>query len=201
MQRNFLVNLGIYGISALTSVASLTVNVDSTFSQTTTNQTTTNQAKTSPTNSGRVIFKCVNLFDKASDQRVATTVFWIPEKKQHRRLIAWKSEFSRWSPQKRCEAATKKFQKFYDQGTLNYLSTGIYKGYPIICTAQPGESCNKENAIFRIKPGSDPNIVLQRLLDIAESKSSEMIFQNSGKQIYVHVNKFLDQATVVDISR
>ena len=188
MQRNSLIG---FGLATLTSLASLAINVNPVFSQT----------KTSQSENSQVTYKCVKLFDQASDKQIPVTVAWIPERKQHIRFIAWKSEyFSRWSPEKRCKAATKKFQEFYDKGTLNYLSNGYHKGYPVICAVQPGESCNGENRIFRIKPGSKPEIVLQRILNIAEGKSSEMLHQNSGKkQLLIEVNRLFNEADAVVI--
>ncbi|MEM7715287.1 MAG: COP23 domain-containing protein [Cyanobacteria bacterium P01_A01_bin.68] len=187
MQRNLLVGLG---IATLTFLGYFNVDIYPAFSQT----------NTSKAENNKVTFKCVKIFDEASDVRIPVTVAWIPEEKEHRRLIGWKSEFlPRWSPEKRCKAATKKFQEFYDKGTLNYLSTGKHEGYPIICAAQPGESCNGGNKIFTIKPGSKPEIVLQRILGIAEGETSGMLFQNSGKRLYVDVNKLLEEASPIDI--
>jgi hypothetical protein len=187
MQRNSFVG---FGLATLTSLASIAINVNPVFSQT----------KTSQAENGKVTFKCVKIFDQASDKQIPTTVAWIPERKQHIRFIAWKSEyFPNWSPEKRCQAATKKFQEFYDKGTSNYLSHGTYKGYPVICFVQLGEKCNGENQIFRIKPGSKPEIVLQRILNIAEGKSSEMLYQNSGNQLFIDVNMLFNQADAIDI--
>ncbi len=187
MQRNSLIG---FGLATLTSLASLAINVNPVFSQT----------KTSQAENSQVTFKCVKLFDQASDKQIPVTVAWIPERKQHIRFIAWKSEFlPRWSPEKRCKAATKKFQEFYEEGTLNYLSHGTHRGYQVICAVQPGEKCNRENKIFRIKTGSKPEIVLQRILNIAEGKSSEMLYQNSGKQLLIEVNRLFNEADAVDI--
>ncbi len=187
MQRNSLVS---FGLATLTSLASLAINVNPVFSQT----------KISQAENGKVTFRCVKIFDQASDKQIPATIAWIPERKQHIRFIAWKSEyFSNWSPEKRCEAATKKFQEFYDKGTLNYLSHGTHKGYPVICAVQPGEKCNGENQIFIIKPGSQPEIVLEQILNIAKGKSSVMLYQNSGKQLLIDVNKLFNQADAIDI--
>ena len=187
MQRNSLIS---FGLATLTSLTSLAINVNPVFSQT----------KTSQTKNSQVTFICGKTFDQASGKYIPATLVWIPERKDHIRFIAWKSEFlPRWSPEKRCKAATKKFQEFYDKGTLNYLSHGTHKGYNVICSVQPGEKCNGENKIFRIKTGSKPKIVLQRLLNIAEGKSSEMLYQNSGKQLLIDVNKLFNEADAVDI--
>ncbi len=187
MQRNSLIG---FGLATLTSLASLAINVHPVFSQT----------KTSQTKNSQVTFTCKKTFDRASGKQIPATLVWIPERQEHIHFIAWKSEyFSSWSPEKRCEAATKKFQEFYDKGTLNYLSNGTHRGYPVICAVQPGEKCNGENQIFRIKPGSKPKIVLQRILNIAEGKSSEMLYQNSGKQLLIEVNRLFNEADAVDI--
>lgn len=42
-------------------------------------------------------------------------------------FIVWKSEFfsnSDWTPQRRCEEVSKRFQRFYDEGILRLLPMG-----------------------------------------------------------------------------
>ena len=79
------------------------------------------------------------------------------------------------------------------------LSTGKRNGYPVICAAKQGENCNKNNHLFTIKHGHPPKIVLQRLLGIFEGRSSTVLYQSSGKQLHVEMQKIFDDAPLVEV--
>ncbi|MGB3637249.1 MAG: COP23 domain-containing protein, partial [Rivularia sp. (in: cyanobacteria)] len=104
-----------------------------------------------------------------------------------------------WSPQKRCASVTKNFQKYYDEGRLDYLSTGKRNGYPVICAAKQGETCTKDNHLFTIKHGNPPKMVLQKLIGIFEGDSSTVLYQSSGKQLHVEMEKIFDDAPLVKV--
>ncbi|WP_414619937.1 COP23 domain-containing protein [Calothrix sp. CCY 0018] len=199
MQRKSFLRLG---ISALTSVMALTSSISPSFSQMIAGDAaeTLSQANTNNSERDSVTFMCKDILDPASDQQIPATVVWVPKRQTHVLFIAWKSEyFSNWSPKKRCEAVTQKFQKSYKEGRLSYLTTGKYNGYPVICAAKPGETCNQNNQLFTIKQGNNPQLVLQRLLNISEGKSSEPLYQNSGKQLHLEVQTILDYAPSVKV--
>ncbi|MGF1675959.1 MAG: COP23 domain-containing protein [Rivularia sp. (in: cyanobacteria)] len=191
-----------FGLSALTSVVALASSISPSFSQMIAENAadTLRQVNANNTQGDSVTFLCKEIFDTASQSNIPATVVWVPKRQTHVLFIAWKSEyFSNWSPKKRCEAVTQKFQKSYNEGRLSYLSTGKYNGYPVICAAKPGETCNQENQLFTIKQGNNPELVLQRLLNISEGKSSEPLYQNSGKQLHLEVQTILDYAPAVKV--
>ncbi|MBD2302450.1 COP23 domain-containing protein [Nostoc sp. FACHB-190] len=178
-------------LTLVTSLTSFVVSQSPSFSQ-------SNSAKSQ---TGKVTFFCQPMFDAASGQRIPATVAWVPERKGHVRFIGWKSEYfnrSGWTPEKRCQEVTKKFQEFYAQGRLNYLSYGKRNGSHVICAfANSGETCNGTNQLFTVRSGSDPRQVIQRLMDIAEGKSAEPIFQNSGDQLYISVTEVLNNSPLL----
>lgn len=199
MQRNFILNIG---LCALTTIVALTSSILPTFSQMMIGNLpeTSTQEKAENTKSDSVTFLCKEIFDSASETNIPATVAWVPKRNGHVRLIAWKSQyFSSWSPEKRCAAVTKNFQKYYDTGRLDYLSTGKRNGYPVICAAKQGESCTKDNHLFTIKHGHNPKIVLQRLLGIFEGESSTVLYQSSGKELHVEMQNVFDNAPLVEV--
>lgn len=200
MKRNFIVNIG---LSTLTTILTLSSSISPTFSQTKPENKpeTTTQVKEN-SQSDKVTFLCKEIFDKADGTKnIPATVAWVPQRNGHIRLIAWKSEyFSSWKPKKRCEAVTKNFQKYYDEGRLDYLSTGKRNGYPVICAAKPGETCTKDNHLFTIKHGNNPQNVLKKLVDITTGKSGvEPLYQNSGKQLHVEMQNVFEKAPLVEV--
>ncbi|MEO1374536.1 MAG: COP23 domain-containing protein [Cyanobacteria bacterium J06635_10] len=198
MKRNYFLSLG---LSTLTTFVAFAGSISPSFSQNKVDNTPDNSTQVNPDNSqsNQVTFICKEIFDNASESNIPATVAWVPQRQGHVRFIAWKSEyFSSWSPKKRCEAVTKNFQKYYNEGRLSYLTTGKRNGYPVICTAKPGETCNKNNHLFTIKQSQNPNLVLQRLVDIATGKASGILYQNSGKQLHVEVQKIFDNGKLIE---
>jgi hypothetical protein len=85
-------------------------------------------------------------------------------------MIRWVSnDFSSvsYTPMRRCQDVSAKFQRFSDNGTLKLITTGIVNGYPVLCLASyPGGKCNNNTVILTLKIGSDSQVVLERLLNL-----------------------------------
>ncbi|MTJ55844.1 hypothetical protein FJR38_25865 [Anabaena sp. UHCC 0253] len=151
--------------------------------------------------SERVQFFCRKTFDKASQENLPSTVAWIPEKRGHIRIIVWKSEaWLGWTPQQRCEAVSPKFQKFYDNGQLNYLTNGKVKGYPVICAVDTeGDKCSKDHQLFQLKNQRDGELVIYRLTNLLEGGGGDFpLYQSSGQQRYVSIPKLLVNAPTIE---
>jgi hypothetical protein len=181
------------GLTIITSLTSLSLNLSPSFSQSTNTSSQPN----------RVTFFCREIIDQSSGERIPATVAWIPERKGHIRFIGWKSDYFNkggWSPKERCERVTQKFQEFYNAGRLNFLTHGKHNGYGIICgLAKQGEDCNNATQLFTVRAGSNPNQVLQRLTAILESKSSQILYQSTGQRSHVNVQNFLSNSPLVEI--
>jgi Circadian oscillating protein COP23 len=68
-------------------------------------------------------------------------------------------------PEVRCSIVSEKFQSFYQDGTLDFLTTGVVNRMPLICAAQAQDGpCN--GVLFTLKPGDNPGRTLKRLLDV-----------------------------------
>ncbi len=93
-------------------------------------------------------------------------------------LIIWNSNFFRasgWTPQRRCEAVTQRFQKFSDSGSLRYIATGRMNRLPVICVAEKkpsGFKCKSDGLLITLQPSDNPNNVLIDLFDISSRISS-----------------------------
>ncbi|MDV2998304.1 MAG: hypothetical protein N4J56_008009 [Chroococcidiopsis sp. SAG 2025] len=109
-------------------------------------------------------------------------------------VIRWSSNHfkgSQWTPRKRCQEVSKKFQTYYQNGALNYLTTGYDKktGQPVICVAdREGGSCT--GVLFTLKPGSNPGEVLQNLVNVRVRASGPL--NESADRVYVNVNQLID---------
>ena len=150
----------------------------------------------------RVSFYCGETLDRASGQKIPTTLAWVPQRKANIPIIGWKKEyFGAWTSQKRCEVVSPKFQTFYEDGSLNYLTSGESAGYQIICAViDEEERCSGENQLFQVRPGTNPEEVIVGLNAIlsGQTSDSELIYQSSGNRVYISVSGFLENAPAVE---
>jgi hypothetical protein len=88
-----------------------------------------------------------------------------------REVIRWYSEYfsgSGYDPMSRCQEVSGRFQRAYNDGSLNYVTAGIVNGMPVVCAASPGGSCNPGNLLFTLKRGVNAAATLQRLFDVRD---------------------------------
>jgi Circadian oscillating protein COP23 len=100
-----------------------------------------------------------------------------------------------WNAQKRCQEVAKRFQRNYDNGTLKYITSGSLNGEPVICAAlRKDDSCTNSTLLFTLKPGTDADVTLQRLMD-RRGLASGYILSETGPGS-VDVDRYLDEAPV-----
>ncbi len=153
-------------------------------------------AQTESSRSDEVSFICGQIFDPASEDYIPATLAWIPQRKTHIQIVGWKSEYFGISNQKRCDIVTEKFAEAYQQGRLNFLTTGQNNGLPIICAIDSEEgACNGNSQLFTLKPHNDPNLVLGKLIDILEGDASTVLYQSSeSDRTVVSVTELFNKA-------
>ncbi len=107
-------------------------------------------------------------------------------------VIKWVSNYfsdSGWTPQRRCQEVSRKFQAYYQNGTLNYLTTGEINGQPVVCVAQEKEGpC--AGLLFTLKAESNPGETLQRLLDVRDRTAGGPLPESSPR-VYININDVL----------
>jgi hypothetical protein len=67
--------------------------------------------------------------------------------------------------------------------------------------ASDEQTCNGNNQLFTLKNNSNPGLVLEQLVNIAQGKSSELLWQSSGNSKYLNVGKYLQNAPLVNIKK
>jgi Circadian oscillating protein COP23 len=79
-----------------------------------------------------------------------------------------------WTPVRRCEDISARFQRFFSNGTLNFLRAGKFNGQPVLCVASyKGGPCLPSGVLVTLKSGANPSQVLQKLLDNRAGSSSD----------------------------
>jgi Circadian oscillating protein COP23 len=115
-------------------------------------------------------------------------------------VIRWTSKNAfgeSYPPEVRCKLVSSKFQEYYTDGTLNFLTTGVQNRQPVICAVQSkGGPCG---VLFTLKPGSDPDLTLKQLLSIRD-RSTTLVLNESISSPVIDFNDFLNTAPVEESS-
>lgn len=119
-------------------------------------------------------------------------------------FIRWTSDYfegSGWTPQRRCEEVSKRFQKAQSQGTLIYIVPGRMNGYDVICASRSADGpC--EEMLFTLKQKEDreasPSEVIEQVVEINLNSQAPPLAQtgngllrNSRGEQVLHVDTFI----------
>ncbi len=117
-------------------------------------------------------------------------------------IIQFKSEYfssNGWTPERRCQEVSERFQRFYAQGTLKYITTGKINGMHVLCiAAAKGGDCIENGLLLTLRQGNNPNKALRQLLNLQTygsgvnpvNESAEL----SKERIYISVDELLRNA-------
>jgi len=111
-------------------------------------------------------------------------------------VIRWTSnvfDSAGWSPQRRCQEVSARFDQYLKEGRLTYLTTGRVNGVPVICTAQSrGGAC--DGLLYTLKPGQNATATLQNLLEIRVKARGPL--NETSSRLYVSLDELLNTAQV-----
>lgn len=113
-------------------------------------------------------------------------------------IVVWTTEKGGgFTPQKRCEIVSAKFQDFHARGMLKYMTTGRENRQNVICVTTT-EDGNCEATLYTISDQkADPGAKLQELLDV-RLRASGPISETNGR-IYIDMNEYLRDATAAGV--
>lgn len=101
----------------------------------------------------KITFTCQSNIDNVP------TIYVITEK-GIKSMLRFKSHYfssAGYTPIKRCVETSSRLQKLYNEGRLNYISTGYVDNIPAICGfAETDEMCSNKNLIFTLPPHTNP---------------------------------------------
>lgn len=107
-------------------------------------------------------------------------------------VIRWTSstfDGAGWTPERRCQEVSARFDTFHRQDRLNYITTGRINGQPVICTsARPGSGC--DGLLYTLKPSQNATATLRNLLDV-RTKARGPLNETNGR-LYVNVSELLE---------
>ena len=101
-------------------------------------------------------------------------------------IIYWKSDTfsgSGWTPTRRCQEVSARFQEYHQSGMLNFITTGRMNGLPVICVAKTnGGGC--AGLLYTLKPGQNATATLKKVLDI-KTKPGAAPLEETTARLYV----------------
>jgi hypothetical protein len=111
-------------------------------------------------------------------------------------IVRWRSNYftgAGYTPERRCQEVSGRFQTYYNNGTLNYITTGIMNGQPVVCTSgTTGGGC--AGLLFTLRPNDNASQVVQQLFDIRSGAAGPI--NQSGDRPYIDVQELLDTRAV-----
>jgi Circadian oscillating protein COP23 len=137
-------------------------------------------------------------FSCGTNQGVPATV--VQTSRGNITVIRWVSNIfgEQYKPEYRCRIVSAKFQQFHKDGQLNYLTTGISNGQSVVCVATTkGGPCS--GVLFTLKPGSDPQNTLTRLMNVRVQAGPALNESTAGSSAigddrYIDMSNFLSTA-------
>jgi hypothetical protein len=132
-------------------------------------------------------------------------------------LIKWQSNYfsnSNWTPEKRCQAVTERFQVHSNSGSLRYITYGESNDQKVICVAdkinlpkQPYR-CKQEtitvddrtydSTLITLEPQDDPGKVLQELFNLTARINYGGITRSATNYpTFVDLDKVLREAPLI----
>ncbi|MGK7903134.1 MAG: COP23 domain-containing protein [Hormoscilla sp.] len=144
-----------------------------------------------PNDDGRTVYYC----DRASDGTPAT---FGRSTRGSLALIRWESNFftdAGYSPEKRCEIVSAKFEKYRLEGILNYITTGKENGQRVICVSRDyGGRC--QGTLWTLKKDDDASDLIDQLFKVGHLSGVPPLSQSSdgSSQFYIDIDEILRKA-------
>jgi Circadian oscillating protein COP23 len=121
-------------------------------------------------------------------------------------VVRWSSNYfgrSGYSPLARCRTVSAKFQQYYKNGMLNYLTPSYQNRQPVICVAaSKGGPC--AGVLFTLKPTANPMTTLRQLMRVRTQAAGAVLNESTASPVpvsasderYLDMQEFLQTAAV-----
>ncbi|OCR02954.1 hypothetical protein BCD67_08280 [Oscillatoriales cyanobacterium USR001] len=123
-------------------------------------------------------------------------------------MVIWINEdftASGWTPERRCQEISSRFQRFNTSGLLKVLKAGNIGGQPVICAASSNSSpCSNKTVLITLPAGTNANETLDRLLNTRAGASATPIYLSADEDKAVKLtydkdgNAFVSVDAMVD---
>lgn len=111
-------------------------------------------------------------------------------------LIVWAypgfgSEFT---PEKRCQIVTQRFQQYYEEGTLDYVTAERIRGYDTVCVARTQGGPCEGRVLFTLPPRQNANNAIEQIFNFSgpyRNNCGVSEASRNGGKVYIDVKSFI----------
>ncbi len=119
-------------------------------------------------------------------------------------LIKWQNDYfsaSNYTPTRRCQEVSTRFQHHSDVNNLRFISTGKINNYNVICISEKTGDCKPNGLLITLQADDNPEDVLRNLfsLDARRVHGGITRTSNGGRQIKetIDLNRFLADSPIL----
>ena len=101
-------------------------------------------------------------------------------------LIRWQNDYfsaSSYTPIRRCQEVSTRFQQHSDANNLRFISTGKINNYNAICISEKTGDCKPNGLLITLQPNDDPEDVLRNLFSLNARRANGGITRSNGRKI------------------
>lgn len=164
----------------------------------------TKAAPPAPATQPEVQFTCDKSFDSAKQEYYYTTFAWNENSKKP--LVMWQTEDfsgSGFTPEKRCQKVSPRFQEAYNQGSLRFIANGTMNDQPVLCTTEEvtGTQPQCETLLITLRHQDDGKKALSQLSEVLLGQANGPVTHNKSDRSNGTIHQYDQTAYVaVDIN-
>lgn len=124
-------------------------------------------------------------------------------------LIRWQHNYfhsSEYTPERRCQEVSDRFQQHAQINDLRFISTGVVNNYKAICIAKQTGHCKANGLLLTLDPDDNSQEVLRNLFSLEAGRKTGGLLKGIGSFIPVNtqikktidLNEFLARSPTVD---
>lgn len=97
-----------------------------------------------------------------------------------------------WSPERRCQEISGRLQRYYDNGTLKYIKTGVLNNQPVICVAAYFNGpCLPNGLLLTLSTDENPDNFFRNIIRFQEIIRTGPIVESANRSCIHHLNREL----------
>lgn len=119
-------------------------------------------------------------------------------------LIRWQNDYfsaSNYTPARRCQEVSTRFQHHSDANNLRFISTGKINNYNVICISEKTGACKPDGLLITLQADDNPEDVLRNLFSLDARRVNGGITRtgNSSRKIKetIDLNRFLADSPIL----
>ena len=118
-------------------------------------------------------------------------------------LIRWQNDYfsaSSYTPLRRCQEVSTRFQQHSDANNLRFISTGKINNYNAICISEKTGDCKPDGLLITLQADDDPEDVLRNLFSLSARRANGGITRASGRKIKetIDLEQFLSDSPTLE---